>query len=179
MSLFVVEGSRKSGKTYFVNSQTWFPVFKFDFNSLYNSLKLPEKGKKTHHIGLGKELMIHQLNRDGFLSGVMMDRGIITNSVWGILNGRVTEAQVFSEIDYMLTNGLFKNTIFFLILGTHPENRAKDVWDHMDERIPEEMDLFIKFFEYIGEKGVKTHTIKNEFDPSSLSDFQSLIKNLK
>jgi hypothetical protein len=179
MSLFVVEGSRKSGKTHFVNSQTWFPVFKFDFNSLYTTLSLPERGQKTHHIGLGKELMVHQLNRDGFLNDVMMDRGVITNSVWGILNGRVKESQVLSEINYMIENGLFKNTIFFLILGTHSEERSKDVWDHMDIKIPEEMSLFIKLFEYISERGVRTHVIQNKFDASSLSDFQTLIKNLK
>jgi hypothetical protein len=127
----------------------------------------------------GKELMVHQLNRDGFLNDVMMDRGVITNSVWGILNGRVKESQVLSEINYMIENGLFKNTIFFLILGTHSEERSKDVWDHMDIKIPEEMSLFIKLFEYISERGVRTHVIQNKFDASSLSDFQTLIKNLK
>lgn len=179
MSLFIIEGARKSGKTYFVSSQSWIPVFKFDFNNLYNSLNLPAEGEKTHHIGLGKELMVHQLNRDGFLGDVMMDRGVITNSVWGVLNNRVSRKSVYEELDYMLWNNLFKNTFFFLITGTSQEKRNKDVWDYMDEKIPQESALFLEFSEYLSERGVKIQIIENKFDAESLSSFQTIIKNLK
>ena len=179
MSLIILEGSRRSGKTFFVNSQNWIPVFKFDFNSLYTGLNLPESGDKTHHIGLGKELMVHQLNRDGFLPNLMMDRGVITNSVWGVLNKRVSKKSVINELDYMVSNDLFKNTFFFIIKGTSSEERSKDLWDYMDERIPEEAKLFDEFGSYLQDKGVRVQTIENKFDPESLSSFQSIIKNLK
>ncbi len=179
MSLFVVEGARKSGKTFFVSSQTWIPVFKFDFNGLYTSLNLPAEGEKTHHIGLGKELMVQQLNRDGFLPHLIMDRGVITNSVWGVLNNRVSLKSVYQELDYMLDKDLFKNSIFFHISGTAEEKRSKDVWDYMDERIPEEVALFNKFFSHISMAGVKTFEIENKFDAESLSNFQTIIKNLR
>jgi hypothetical protein len=179
MSLFVVEGSRKSGKTHFVNSQNWIPIFKFDFNGVYTSLDLPAKGDKTHHIGLGKELMVHQLNRDGFLPNLMMDRGVITNSVWGVLNGRVSKKSVMKELDYMLDKGLFKNSFFFLIRGTSIEDRSKDLWDYMDEMIPQEAKLFEEFSSYLHDNGVRIQTIENKFDPESLSSFQAIIKNLK
>lgn len=179
MSLFVIEGARKSGKTHFVSSQNWIPVFKFDFNGVYTSLNLPAKGNKTHHIGLGKELMVQQLNRDGFLSDLMMDRGIITNSVWGILNKRVTKKSVYEELDYMLGNQLFKDTFFFLIKGTSKEKREKDVWDNMDEKIPEESTLFLEFTTYLINKGVNIQIIENKFDAESLSSFQNIIRNLK
>ena len=179
MSLFVIEGARKSGKTHFVSSQNWIPVFKFDFNGVYTSLNLPPTGDKTHHIGLGKELMVQQLNRDGFLPDLMMDRGVLTNSVWGILNKRVTKKSVYKELDYMLGNGLFKDTFFFLITGTHPEKREKDVWDNMDERIPEESALFVEFSQHLVDGGVNIQIIENKFDAESLSNFQTIIKNLK
>jgi hypothetical protein len=179
MALIVVEGNRKSGKTYFISSQNWIPVFKFDFNSLYKYFFLPAQGSKTHYIGLGKELMIHQLNKDGILPNILMDRGIITNSVWGVLNNRVPKDSVFKEIDYCLDNGLFKNTAFIQIKGVFSEDRNKDVWDYMDERIPEEAALFDEFFDYIESKGVRVFRIENKFDPESLSNFQTIIKNLK
>jgi hypothetical protein len=179
MSLFVIEGARKSGKTHFVSSQNWIPVFKFDFNGVYTSLNLPATGDKTHHIGLGKELMVQQLNRDGFLPDLMMDRGVITNSVWGVLNKRVTIKSVYKELDYMLGNNLFKNTFFFLIKGTSQEKREKDIWDNMDERIPEESALFVEFTDYLMERGVNIQVIENKFDAESLSAFQTIIKNLK
>lgn len=179
MSLFIIEGARKSGKTHFVNSQNWIPIFKFDFNSLYTEMSLPASGEKTHHIGLGKELMVHQLNRDSFLPNIMMDRGIITNSVWGILNKRVSKKSVIKELDYMLWNNLFKNTFFFIISGTSPDPRQKDVWDYMDEKIPEEASLFKEFGDYLLERGVRVQNIENKFDSESLSAFQTIIKNLK
>jgi hypothetical protein len=179
MSLIVVEGARKSGKTFFVNSQSWVPIFKFDFNNLYNSLSLPATGDKTHHIGFGKELMVHQLNRDGFLNPLIMDRGVITNSVWGILNNRVSKKSVIKELDYMVDQDLFKRSQFLYINGTSTEERSKDVWDNMDARIPEEKGLFLEFIEHLSNKGVKINTIENNFDTESLSSFQTIIKNLK
>lgn len=179
MSLFVIEGARKSGKTHFVSSQNWIPVFKFDFNGAYTSLNFPANGEKTHHIGLGKELMVQQLNRDGFLPDLIMDRGVITNSVWGVLNKRVSKKSVYKELDYMLSNGLFKNTFFFLIIGTLSDKREKDVWDYMDEKIPEESALFLEFTTYLAGRGIRIQTIENSFDAESLSNFQTIIKNLK
>ena len=37
MPLIIVEGSRKSGKSYLVSKQSDFPVFKFDFNSNFST----------------------------------------------------------------------------------------------------------------------------------------------
>jgi hypothetical protein len=79
----------------------------------------------------------------------------------------------------MLGNNLFKDTFFFLITGTSPEKREKDVWDNMDERIPEESALFVEFTDYLIERGVNIQVIENKFDAESLSNFQTIIKNLK
>jgi hypothetical protein len=179
MSLFVVEGARKSGKTFFVSSQNTFPVFKFDFNGAYTNLNLPVEGERTHGIGLGKELMVQQLNRDGFLPDLIMDRGVITNSVWGILNNRVSRETVYQELAYMVKNNLFKDTFFFYVYGTSKEERKKDVWDYMDKMIPKEIEIFEEINAYLSLSGVKIHKIENKFDLESLSGFQNTIKNLK
>jgi hypothetical protein len=53
------------------------------------------------------------------------------------------------------------------------------VWDKMDERIPEERALFLEFANHLIEKGVNIQIIENRFDAESLSNFQTIIKNLK
>ena len=179
MSLFVVEGARKSGKTFFVSSQNTFPVFKFDFNGAYTNLDLPAEGERTHGVGLGKELMVHQLNRDAFLPDLIMDRGVITNSVWGILNNRVSKEIVYRELSYMVKNNLFRDTFFFYIQGTFQGERKKDVWDNMDKMIPREREIFEEIIDYLSLAGVKVNKIENNFDLESLSRFQTIIKNLK
>jgi len=179
MCLIVIEGNRKSGKSFFTNSQDKFRVFKFDFNGVYKALDLPEEGIKTHAIGFGKELMIHQLNRDGFIvPAVIMDRGVITNSAWGILNGRTTRSSVYKELDYMVENNLFHYTVFIVITGSSPDLRKKDLWDYMDYRIPEESALIIEFAEYLQKKGICIHLMENKFDVGSLEAFKNIISNL-
>jgi ABC-type branched-subunit amino acid transport system substrate-binding protein len=49
----------------------------------------------------------------------------------------------------------------------------------MDEKIPEESLLFVEFTEYLIRKGVNIQIIENKFDAESLSNFQTIIKNLK
>jgi hypothetical protein len=49
----------------------------------------------------------------------------------------------------------------------------------MDEKIPEEAALFKEFGNYLLDRGVRIQTIENKFDPESLSNFQTIIKNLK
>jgi hypothetical protein len=43
MALIIVEGSRKSGKTYLVSKQTELPVFKFDFNTKHVWIYIPSE----------------------------------------------------------------------------------------------------------------------------------------
>jgi hypothetical protein len=79
----------------------------------------------------------------------------------------------------MLEKYLFRNSIFFHNKGTSNEERSNDVWDYMDEKIPEERALFDQFFSYISAGGVKIFQVENKFDAESLASFQTIIKNLK
>ena len=82
MPLIIVEGSRKSGKSYLISKQSDFPVFKFDFNSNFSAWDFGKQSEEIHWFGLGKEVMLHELNSSGFLEEMIIDRGILTNSVW-------------------------------------------------------------------------------------------------
>ena len=179
MSLFVVEGARKSGKTYLVNSQDILPVFKFDFNGAFEGLGLPRNSDNTHYFGLGKEVMLHQLDNQKFIRNSIIDRGIITNSVWGIFQNRVSMSEVESELDWAIKEGLLNTSSFIQIKGTFQGERTKDLWDTDESRLQEEKDLFEHFFKYVSDRGVKTHTFYNRFDDLSLDLFKRLIIEIK
>ena len=66
MSLIIVEGARLSGKSFLVGSQKIYPVFKFDFNGAFSGLDFQKNSTDAHYLGLGKELMLQQLNHFGF-----------------------------------------------------------------------------------------------------------------
>lgn len=176
MSLIIIEGARKSGKTHLINSQESFPIFKFDFNSAFTGLGLDQQSPITHSFGLGKEIMLQQLNRDGFLYDTfMIDRGILSNAVWGVLQKRITRDLAEKELEWAIDNGLLNDTRIFLILGTSAEERIKDQWDFADNMIEEEKELFLYFSNVLISKGVKVNLFKNFFDSDTLDRFKKIL----
>jgi len=176
MALIIVEGSRKSGKTYLVSKQTELPVFKFDFNSNFSAWDFEKSSEEIHWFGLGKEVMLHELNNAGFLGDVVVDRGILTNSVWGVFQGRVTRKQAEDDLKNFAKRGLFRNTKIILVRGEWQEKRVKDIWDQDDSRIGEERSLFNEFSLLLKSLGVDIKVFNNNFDLESVVRFKQEIK---
>ena len=179
MSLLIVEGPRKSGKTYLINNQNVLPVFKFDFNDNFSKWSFPKQGESTHWFGLGKEVMLHELYKKSLVGdrkSLLIDRGILTNSVWGVFQNRITEDQAKNDLKNFKDLGLLDDVTFILIEGTWEEERKKDIWDGDDSRIEEERYLFKSFSLLLQDLGAKVMFFPNEFDKSSLERFNLLLK---
>ncbi|NBU96873.1 MAG: hypothetical protein EBS19_01455, partial [Spirochaetia bacterium] len=169
-------GARQSGKTYLISKQTELPVFKFDFNSNFSTWNFGKQSEETHWFGLGKEVMLHELDYYGFLDKMIVDRGILTNSVWGVFQGRVTKAQAEKDLINFDKRGLFKNTRIILIEGQSKENRVKDIWDQEDSRSGEERALFYDFSLLLKRLGVNIKIFNNNFDLESVVRFKQEIR---
>jgi len=191
MSLIVIEGARKSGKSFLINSQKVFPIFKFEFNEAFSGLNLQRESPDTHYLGLGKELMLHQLNRDGFLknqfpiswmkstTSFVVDRGIVSNTVWGVFQKRISLHEAEEQIRWVIKSGLLSDSYFIAIEGTFPQDRKKDIWDGDDSRIQEEIDLFNHFYDLMDGMGYKVNRFKNNFDKISENNFTNFLKELE
>jgi hypothetical protein len=178
MSLIIVEGARKSGKTHLISSQTDFPVFKFDFNSNFSVWDFGRSSEEVHWFGLGKEVMLHELNNSGFLDEMIVDRGILTNSVWGVFQGRVTKSQAEEDLRNFAKRGLFKNVKIILVQGQWKEKRIKDIWDDDDSRSTEERSLFTEFSLVLKGLGVDVRIFNNNFDLESIVRFKQEIRTI-
>jgi hypothetical protein len=176
MPLIIVEGSRKSGKSYLISKQSDFPVFKFDFNSNFSVWDFGKQSEEVHWFGLGKEVMLHELNSFGFLEEMIIDRGILTNSVWGVFQGRITKKQAEQDLINFNKRGLFKNVRIVLVEGEWDQKRTKDVWDSDDSRIEEERSLFRSFSLLLRDLGVDVRTFTNNFDLESVVRFKNEIR---
>ena len=182
MPLILLEGPRNSGKTHLsgIISQ---PKFKFDFTGVYGELRLSATPSRTHDLGLGKEIMLHQLYRDGFLGkNLIVDRGILTNQVWGIYQNRVSYDDILPEIDFMCESGLMENVEIVLIKSDSPSSfrQNKDHWDHL-ENIEErklELSIFNTVSDYFKSKGVKIHEFNNQMNENSEIEFKKTISNI-
>ena len=176
MPLIIVEGSRKSGKSYLISKQTDFPVFKFDFNSNFSTWDFGKQSEEIHWFGLGKEVMLHELNSSGFLEKIIVDRGILTNSVWGVFQGRVTKTQAEQDLINFHKRGLFKNVRIIVVEGEWDQSRTKDIWDNDDSRAEEERALFRSFSLLLKDLGVDIRSFTNNFDLESVVRFKNEIR---
>ena len=176
MPLIIVEGSRKSGKSYLISKQTDFPVFKFDFNSNFSTWDFGKQSEEIHWFGLGKEVMLHELNSSGFLEKIIVDRGILTNSVWGVFQGRVTKTQAEQDLINFHKRGLFKNVRIIVVEGESGRSRTKDIWDNDDSRAEEERALFRSFSLLLKDLGVDIRSFTNNFDLESVVRFKNEIR---
>lgn len=179
MSLIIVEGARKSGKSFLINSQRIYPVFKFDFNGAFSGLEFEKNSTDAHYLGLGKELMIQQLNHFGFFDyPFIVDRGIITNTVWAVFQKRISMEKAKKELEWVVSTGILRNTDFVAIYGTSSESRTKDLWDEDDSRVNEEINLFEEIYHFLEQKGIKIHRFYNQFDRQSEETFNEFLKSL-
>lgn len=178
MPLIIVEGPRKSGKSYLISKQTELPVFKFDFNSNFSTWDFGKQSEEVHWFGLGKEVMLHELNNSGLLPKILVDRGILTNSVWGVFQGRVTIKQAEEDLINFNKRGLFKGVSIILVNGQWKEKRTKDIWDEDDSRAEEERMLFNRFYLLLKDFGVNIKIFDNKFDLYSVVSFKQQIKSI-
>lgn len=182
--IILFEGCRNSGKSFMstkVSESTGISRFQFDFAKYFGELGLVSSGDPaSHNFAIGKELMLLQLERDGFIdSNLIVDRGFLTVLAWGILEKRITYHQAFEQLDLMYKNGLLKNVCVFYIEGKNPKKRdyRKDDWSFA-ESDSKESDSYQEIINYIKSKGynIDIRIFRNNFDSDSLN---RLIKEVK
>jgi hypothetical protein len=179
MSLIIIEGARRSGKSFLIGAQRLYPVFKFDFNGTFSGLEFEKDSTDAHYLGLGKELMLQQLNHFGMFDWpFIVDRGIITNTVWAVFQKRIPIEKAKKELDWVIRTGILRNTHFVAVQGTSQETRTKDVWDADDDRVQEEIDIFNEIYKFMEERGIKIHRFYNQFNLESAKEFNEFIKKL-
>jgi hypothetical protein len=120
--------------------------------------------------------MLHELNSSGFLEEMIVDRGILTNSVWGVFQGRVTKTQAEQDLINFHRRGLFKNIRIVVIEGEWDQSRTKDIWDNDDSRAEEERSLFRSFSSLLKDLGVDVRSFTNNFDLESVVRFKKEIR---
>lgn len=177
MGLLLIEGARRSGKTHLIQNQNILPVFKFDFNSNFSTWEFNKQSVDIHWFGLGKEVMLHELNSSGFLEEMIVDRGILTNSVWGVFQGRITKEQAEQDLINFHKRGLFKNVRIILVEGEWDQKRTKDIWDNDDHRAEEERSLFRSFSLLLKDLRVDIISFTNNFDLESVTSFKKEIRD--
>lgn len=172
--IYLIEGARNSGKTFLVNSLETDLNYKFDFTNWVGHLDIVNKKKEIHQFSLAKEIMLHDLNRNGFIEKIISDRGIFTVLTWAVLEGRVTEQECYSQLKNFVEKGLLKDTNIIYVEGNNPEKRQeKDFWsDDVKYKEKDILEKFIKVYEMDFHGSVRF--FENRFDSDSIKRFKNI-----
>lgn len=176
--LVIFEGARNSGKTYLAqraSDHNKIPLYKFEFVKWFNELKLKDDSRESHLFALGKEIQLLQANRDGILKPIILDRGILTVLVWGVLSKRIDFDEALDELDKIMSSDLLRNCKIYYIHGDNPNKseRNKDNWDFRDNTSDEKY-LYEKFIRHIIEvypgnfEEFSIYNFENKFDETSI-----------
>ena len=181
--IYLFEGSRNSGKTFIsdhVSNKFNIPKFKFDFAGYFKDMNMSsESSRETHFFALGKELMLMQISRDLGIEDFILDRGVITVFSWALLEKRISESEVISQISMIKEKRLLDGIIIIYIEGQNPNTspRNKDSWDHIDFNSEEKKytEFVIAEFE---KRGHRILRFKNNFTQKDLENSESLFENM-
>jgi hypothetical protein len=179
--IYLIEGARNSGKTFITSFFKESKDYKFPFTRWFGDLGYNDEKKETHDFALGKEIMLLDLNKKGFIEEMICDRGIITVFVWAVLSGRISEQRALEELNLVIKDGLFDNVKILWVKGKNPDqtSRNKDFWDRREQEREKEHLLFNSFLGKL--KGDSAHIdikeIENTFDEQVKSRLEE-IKNV-
>lgn len=175
--IVIFEGARNSGKTHLAkiaSDLNKVPLYKFDFTTWFNLLKLDDKSIDTHLFALGKEIDILQSNRDGIINHIILDRGFLSVFVWGVLSKRIEIEEAIDQLDLLASSGILINCKVFYIHGENPDksSRDKDNWDFR-ESSSEEKNLYEFFIRHIEKSFPKIENFsitkfENKFNEQSI-----------
>lgn len=180
----MIEGARNVGKTHLINSLTAkIPTYKFPFAKFYNECFVqnyndtPENinsKKELFYLTLGYDITILDLAKQGLLKeNIIVDRGILTNLVFGIQSGRITEKEAKIAWEYLL----FEYSGFFEVVYIKSDNkedtRNKDMWSLYNKEETEK--LYRIFLTDMKISDLDPIIIKNNFDDDSIKNFNASI----
>jgi hypothetical protein len=185
--IIVFEGCRNSGKSFLsskVSEQMGIPRYKFNFAEYFGDLGLESSASlPAHSFAMGKELMLLQLNRDGFLSGdFILDRGFLTVLAWGLCENRINEDQMRSQAKMFRERGLCKDIVVIYVDGKNPNtsSRNKDIWDSKENDTSEKEAFNLVLGEIESSaSGIKVIRFENDFTQDSILKMINTIKDVR
>jgi len=172
----LIEGARNSGKSYLLQ---WAKIkpYKFDFPFWYGKLKLNNETRETHSFALSKEIMLHELNRDGFISSeAFVDRGILTVLTWGVLKNRISLDEAIKQLWHFAEAKLFDDCEIIYVSGSNPRERgSKDLWDDSDRN--RELEIYEVLLDELHQAAPKCKVTRftNKFSLMCAVDFRENI----
>lgn len=185
--VIIFEGCRNSGKTFLskqISEDLYIPRFQFDFVEYFIGLNLESKESgSAHSFSMGKDLMLMQLNRDGFIQeDIIIDRGFLTVLSWGLLEKRIDPPTAREHLGLLNSGGLTSGIHIIYIEGDNPDqsDRNKDMWDDVEKTNSEKFSYEFMLHQITNNHpDIKVTRFRNEFNEQSIHDLAKIIKNVR
>lgn len=178
------EGIRNTGKTYLVdNLNVGVKTYKFPFAKYFkesfakgcpdNMLKEWNSQRELYFLTLGYDITILDLMKQGIITeDLIVDRGILSNIVYGIQSGRIEQHDAKLAWDWLCK----EYGEFFEVVYIHTEfkkdERNKDMWGDIYEQ-QKSSDLYQQFI-----MNTTILSFQNKFDAHSVIRFNNCISRI-
>lgn len=198
--IIFIEGAKGVGKTYLLSNSSSArqqQKYKFPFPD-YVKMRMESEGEKFEkinksteslHATIGCEMtMLTMLEQGLFNKPVIIDRGPISNAVFGIMNHRIQldEARMHIErlSDLVLTlsgSKLLSDRVHFINITSDESRSKEDEWTFMTDQQGHGMqqDLYKEFMTVIEDRSdARTYHFHNDMGPKSVRMFDSMINDI-
>lgn len=181
----IIEGARNVGKSFFFDKMAshcnqyklpFVPYFKEFLQG--SDADTGQSNGLAYQFSLGADVAFLELVKSGALTGVMADRGFISNVVLGEMQGRVKREDALRYLSWLNTQGYLDNVrVVYIYGGPVNDTRNKDEWEFLAKEAQ-----YAAFDFYLGWLEANTNLeivrFENSFDERSLADFVPLISGL-
>lgn len=196
--LFIVEGSRNTGKTYMTKAAaeltdgvtTKIPFtnyfYEYFFRGTDSEFNETNGDMQVWHHTTGYDISTLTMYQDGCMRQdmpIFMDRGFLSNIVLAVAGGRITESIGDEYLEYLFNNKMLDNVAVLIVHSdkdkgrTNSAEQSKDKWHILNRDRTDE--LFKRYKLILEAKGVIVHELWNDFDEKSIVDMAKIVKDLQ
>ncbi len=189
--IICIEGNRNVGKTYLINSlniddEHNYVKYKFPYVDFYNNCYtshltdnklIYNNHKELYYLTFGNDLTILDLFKKNLIdNNLLIDRGILSNIVFGIQAKRISYKEGKKCLDYIIEHySHLMDIVYINSIKLTKDNRNKDIWQIYNQE--ETHKLYNQIITDYKDK-LNIYEFNNMYDNDSVDKFNLLITDL-
>jgi len=149
-------------------------VYKYPFSDWFNTI-FKDMSKNSEdpmfYMPFGMETGMLDLTSKGLLDKpLLVDRGFLSNAVFGIMTGRITKEQAITNLKWLLEKWPKAYHIVYIDADIKEDDRNKDKWEIYDP-----IKTRMIYEDLMNELEFNVTIFKNKFNNESLEEFDEIV----
>lgn len=194
--IIFIEGAKGVGKTYLISNRDYnIDMYKFPFPD-YLNMRVETEGTKFDRLNrsaeafqatIGYEMAVMTMFQQGVIkNSLLMDRGPISNAVFGVMNGRVDETEARMHVERLCDleiggSKLIDSSYHFITVSSEHSHSRIDDWQFMigEEGHVMQQDLYLEYSKIVKQRSsANVIVFNNKKDNDSVLRFNNMMRDI-